>query len=180
MPEPSPSAFKYGSPTRFGLGVMNGRKKPYLKLYRDQELATRSKRRDNWDQLEIMWLPSTSELALDAKREHRINANSFQQDAITSFRGWQYVCFYSNKDDDAPTSPLLVNMGRRQLSGVPGPWEILTFLDYEQTVDDGHNTISMGICPGDGTIHVSFDHHCDECVLPPPYSLRCYPQAPLT
>ncbi|HMA91451.1 MAG TPA: BNR repeat-containing protein, partial [Polyangiaceae bacterium] len=27
------------------------------------------------------------------------------------------------------------------------------------TADDAHNTISLGIAPGDGTLHVSFDHH---------------------
>ncbi|KKA24122.1 hypothetical protein T310_1853 [Rasamsonia emersonii CBS 393.64] len=109
----------------------------------------------------MLQLVSSSDLALDAKRQHRINANSFQQNAILSYRGWQYVCFYSNKDDRVSGGPLLVNISRRRPDGPSPSWETLTFRDYEQTVDDGHNTISIGICAGDGTIHVSFDHHCD-------------------
>jgi hypothetical protein len=39
------------------------------------------------------------------------------------------------------------------------------FDDYEQRSDDGHNTISVGVCKGDGTVHVAFDHHCDRYML---------------
>ncbi|KAH8811138.1 hypothetical protein F5884DRAFT_781309 [Xylogone sp. PMI_703] len=104
-----------------------------------------------------------SELTLDAKRQHRINANSFQQNAILSYNGWQYVTYYSNESDQDKYGPLLVNISRRHLNTPSSSnWETITFQDYKQTVDDGHNTISLGICPGDGTIHVSFDHHCDQ------------------
>jgi hypothetical protein len=112
-------------------------------------------------------LIASQELGLDARREHRINANSFQQNAILSYGGWQYTCFYTNKSQDrsTPGAPLLINLGRRDLRNWrgerAGQWEILTFGDYAQNEDDGHNTISLGICPGDGTIHISFDHHCD-------------------
>ncbi len=40
-----------------------------------------------------------------------------------------------------------------------GKWDILTFTDYDFKSNDAHNTISMGICPKDGTIHLAFDHH---------------------
>lgn len=103
-----------------------------------------------------------SELALDANRQHRINSNSFQQSAIISYNGWQYAAFYSNKDQSVAIGPLFVNISRRQLDHSSNDWEVLTFQDYEQTVDDGHNTISICICAGDGTIHVLFDHHCDK------------------
>jgi hypothetical protein len=109
----------------------------------------------------MLKLVSTSILARDARREHRINSNSFQQNALISWQGFQYACFYSNKDDAVFGGPLLVNIARRRLTLAENVWETLTFLDYEQTVDDGHNTISMGICSGDGTIHISWDHHCD-------------------
>ncbi|KAF6793807.1 dockerin type 1 [Colletotrichum sojae] len=102
---------------------------------------------------------SQSDLAADARREHRINANSFQQDALTTFNGWQYACFYVHKD--ATSNALLVSLARRPVPDALGAWETLTFGDYEQTADDGHNTISIGVCAGDGTIHVAFDHHCD-------------------
>lgn len=105
------------------------------------------------------------ELVDDPDRKHRINANSFQQDAIVSYNGWQYVCFYSAEQgvssDPNATVPLRVNLARRPAVPNEALWESLTFLDYEQIVDDGHNTISMGICHQDGTIHLSFDHHCD-------------------
>ncbi|TQN69533.1 hypothetical protein CSHISOI_06007 [Colletotrichum shisoi] len=104
-------------------------------------------------------LLAKSELAPDARREHRINANSFQQDALTTFNGWQYACFYAHKDADSDV--LLVGLARRPVGDSLGSWETLTFADYEQTADDGHNTISIGVCAGDGSIHVSFDHHCD-------------------
>ncbi|KAK1964112.1 hypothetical protein LY78DRAFT_748647 [Colletotrichum sublineola] len=104
-------------------------------------------------------LVAKSELTLDARREHRINANSFQQDALTTFNGWQYACFYTHKD--ACSNVLFVSLARRPVSQTLGSWETLTFDDYEQTADDGHNTISLGVCAGDGSIHVSFDHHCD-------------------
>ncbi|KAK2786616.1 hypothetical protein FQN53_006320 [Emmonsiellopsis sp. PD_33] len=95
-------------------------------------------------------------------RQHRINANSFQQNTILSYNGWQYAAFYheANKDtiDGSPRAAFVVNIRRRQSSET---WETLMFKDYEQTADDGHNTISIGICEGDGTVHVSFDMHCD-------------------
>lgn len=76
------------------------------------------------------------------------------------------------------TEPLFIHMARRNLPDrkpkirevgdhvdfnkkASSEWEILVLDDYPQTVDDGHNTVQMGICPGDGTIHLSYDHHCD-------------------
>ncbi len=41
------------------------------------------------------------------------------------------------------------------------PWETIRFTDYLFESHDAHNTISMGICPNDGTIHLAFDHHGD-------------------
>ncbi|KAK4231654.1 hypothetical protein QBC38DRAFT_200953 [Podospora fimiseda] len=91
-------------------------------------------------------------------RKCRINCYAFQQDAIASFNGWQYAAFYSPLNKDTP-EPLYVHLARRRLP--EGQWEALVFEDYPQTVDDGHNTIQLGVCPGDGTIHLSYDHHCD-------------------
>jgi hypothetical protein len=124
--------------------------------------------------LRMVQLISTSSLARDAKRVHRINANSFQQDALISYHGFQYACFYSNKDINICGGPLLVNIARRRLDLKTPLWETLTLLDYEQTVDDGHNIISMGVCPGDGTIHISWDHHCDRSVFPKKISVSLY------
>ncbi|KAK4176351.1 hypothetical protein QBC36DRAFT_301188 [Triangularia setosa] len=104
-------------------------------------------------------------------RKCRINCYAFQQDAIVSFQGWQYAAFYSPLHEEAP-EPLYVHVARRQL-GLKAPqrdWEVLLLMDYPQTVDDGHNTVQLGISPGDGTIHLSYDHHCD--VLRYRYSCR--------
>ncbi|KAI0405839.1 hypothetical protein F4802DRAFT_137082 [Xylaria palmicola] len=86
-----------------------------------------------------------------------LNGYAFQQDAIRSFNGWQYACFYAALL--GTKEPLFVHLSRRKLPD--GPWQTLVFEDYPQTVDDGHNTVQFGICPGDGTIHLSYDHHCD-------------------
>ncbi|KAK4160180.1 hypothetical protein QBC43DRAFT_118588 [Cladorrhinum sp. PSN259] len=103
--------------------------------------------------------PSLTVLGPDpTNRRCRINCYAFQQDAIASFNGWQYAAFYSPLSKDAP-EPLYIHLARRHLP--QGQWEALVFEDYPQTVDDGHNTIQLGICPGDGTIHLSYDHHCD-------------------
>ncbi|KAI0444399.1 hypothetical protein F4803DRAFT_549204 [Xylaria telfairii] len=90
-------------------------------------------------------------------RTHALNGYAFQQDVIHTFNGWQYACFYSSLPNSK--EPLFVHLSRRKLP--TGPWQTFAFEDYAQTVDDGHNTVQLGICPGDGTIHVSYDHHCD-------------------
>jgi hypothetical protein len=78
-----------------------------------------------------------------------LNGLSFQQDAITTHNGWQYAVFYN--------SDRYVTVARRQLPA--GKWELLSLTDYRQSTNDSHNTISIGIAPGDGTIHLAFDHH---------------------
>ncbi|RYC53958.1 hypothetical protein CHU98_g12253, partial [Xylaria longipes] len=92
-----------------------------------------------------------------AHRTHALNGYAFQQDALHTFNGWQYACFYGSSPSSA--EPLFVHLSRRKLPA--GPWQTLVFEDYAQTTDDGHNTVQLGICPGDGTIHLSYDHHCD-------------------
>lgn len=108
--------------------------------------------------------PAVTSLGSDpVHRRCRINCYAFQQDAITSFNGWQYCVFYSSRQprcgEAAAGEPLFVHLARRQLPR--GRWEVIVFDDYPQTTDDGHNTAQLGICPGDGTIHLSYDHHCD-------------------
>ncbi len=106
-------------------------------------------------------LPDPTITVLGPDPSHRrcvLNGNAFQQDAIVSFNGWQYAAFYSCLHNDEP-EPLYIHLARRELP--LGKWEVLVFEDYPQTVDDGHNTVQMGICPSDGTIHLSYDHHCD-------------------
>ncbi len=78
-----------------------------------------------------------------------INGLAFQQDALASHKNYQYVAFY-----DAGRR---VCLGRRRLPA--GDWQVIRFADYDFKSNDAHNTISLGICPKDGTIHLAFDHH---------------------
>lgn len=114
---------------------------------------------------------TTTILAQDPSRANRINANSTQQNAITTVNGWQYAAFYSDAINEEQTGVCHVSLARRRVSSSDissqGTWETVAFDDYNQTADDGHNTISIGVCRGDGTIHIAFDHHCDPLVSLP-------------
>jgi len=78
-----------------------------------------------------------------------LNGESFQQDGIITHNGYQYAAFWNTNRH--------VVMARRQLPD--GTWEKFELTDYANTADDAHNTVSLGICPGDGTLHLAFDHH---------------------
>lgn len=82
-----------------------------------------------------------------------LNGKSHQQDILVSHRGWQYTAYYNSE------SPRRIVVARRRLSGAAAAWETLVLRDYAQTVDDGHNVISLGLAPEDGTLHLAFDHH---------------------
>ncbi|GJJ14379.1 hypothetical protein Clacol_008643 [Clathrus columnatus] len=100
-------------------------------------------------------------LGLDPPTVNRLNGESFQQDAIATFNGYQYSVFYGSTPTATETTPRHVSIARRTLTSDEdeGPWEIITFSDYNQTDDDGHDIISFGICYLDGTIHMAFDQH---------------------
>lgn len=76
-----------------------------------------------------------------------VNSSPIGQ-GLVSHGGWQYAAWY--------TGSRYVVIARRQLPD--GPWRMLT-LPHQLTVDDAHNTISLGICPADGTLHVAMDVH---------------------
>jgi len=78
-----------------------------------------------------------------------INGLSFQQEAVVSHAGYQYVGYYSGRRR--------VCLARRRLP--KGEWETIRFQDYHFRSNDAHNVISIGLCPKDGTIHMAFDHH---------------------
>ncbi len=80
-----------------------------------------------------------------------LNGESFQQDGILTFEGMQYAAYWNTARH--------VVIARRTLPD--GPWATVEFTDYTNTADDAHNTISLGMAPGDGTLHLSFDHHGD-------------------
>lgn len=88
-------------------------------------------------------------LTIDGNFGQAINGKSFQQDAVLSHQGWQYVGYYDEERR--------VALARRRLPA--GAWQTIRFPDYMFKSNDAHNTISIGICPGDGTIHLAWDHH---------------------
>lgn len=77
-----------------------------------------------------------------------------------TYNGFQYVVLYQPKDRTDPNGSRVTSIGRRSLEPKL-PWNFLTFEDYIQTKDDGHNIISLGIS-GDGIIHMAWDMHGDE------------------
>ncbi len=93
----------------------------------------------------------SSALTIQGAFGQAINGKSFQQEAIVTHHGLQYVAYYNGARK--------VCLARRELPD--GPWHIIVINDYDFKSNDAHNTISMGICPNDATIHLAFDHHGD-------------------
>ncbi|MDA3874934.1 MAG: BNR-4 repeat-containing protein, partial [Kiritimatiellae bacterium] len=82
-----------------------------------------------------------------------LNGQAFQQDGVVTYNGYQYAAYF-----DANKRPAV---GRRALPS--GAWETFSFNDYGPiTHTDAHNVIVVGICPEDGSIHLSYDHHVDD------------------
>ena len=78
-----------------------------------------------------------------------VNGRTHQQDALLTCRGHQYTAYVD--------SNRRICIGRRKLPG--GPWEVIHFTDHQFQSNDSHNTVVIGICASDGTIHLAFDHH---------------------
>lgn len=85
------------------------------------------------------WVLSTQE---------QLTGQAFQQDALVTFNGYQYTVYYNATRN--------VTISRRKLPS--GDWNEVV-LSHQNTLDDSHNVISMGICQVDGTIHLAYDHH---------------------
>ncbi len=77
------------------------------------------------------------------------NGQTHAQDTLVTFLGWQYLGYW-----DANRN---LTLARRKLP--VGAWQRIVFTDYQIPGQDSHNAVSVGICPADGTIHLSFDHH---------------------
>ncbi|EIN04568.1 hypothetical protein PUNSTDRAFT_76302 [Punctularia strigosozonata HHB-11173 SS5] len=74
-------------------------------------------------------------LGPDPPTVNRLNGESFQQDALVTFQGWQYAVHYLT--DAANSSVRHPAVSRRLLPA--GDWDTLTLDDYSQTEDDGHD-----------------------------------------
>ncbi|HET9143722.1 BNR repeat-containing protein [Actinophytocola sp.] len=77
-----------------------------------------------------------------------VNNESFQQDAIVSFAGYQYAAWYTANRNAV--------VARRALPS--GAWERVV-LPHPLSTNDSHNVISLGISPSDGRLHVAMDTH---------------------
>lgn len=75
-----------------------------------------------------------------------INGVSFQQDAITSYKGYQYAVYWSASRHIA--------VARRKHG--EETWETAELRDYQFATDNDHYDISLGLSPSDGTLHLSF------------------------
>jgi len=78
----------------------------------------------------------------------QLSGQQFQTDGLLTYKGYQYTVYYNQTRN--------VCIARRKMP--LGNWQEV-MLSYQNAVDDAHNTISMGICHKDGSIHLSYDHH---------------------
>lgn len=77
-----------------------------------------------------------------------VNNASYQQSAILSHAGFQYAAWY--------TASRAAVVARRRLPA--GAWERVT-LPHQLSTNDSHNSISLGISPTDGRLHIAMDTH---------------------
>jgi hypothetical protein len=77
-----------------------------------------------------------------------VNNASYQQSAILSFAGFQYAAWYTASRDTV--------VARRRLP--TGAWEN-AILPHRLSTNDSHNSISLGISPADGRLHIAMDTH---------------------
>jgi len=77
-----------------------------------------------------------------------VNNESFQQDAILTYVGYQYTAWY--------TADRGAVVARRALPA--GAWQKVA-LPHQLSTDDSHNVISLGVSPRDGRLHIAMDTH---------------------
>lgn len=88
-----------------------------------------------------------------------INGLAFQQDALTTFHDWQYATYFDFQRHLCVARRELHIANAASAIAKPSPWQTIRFTDYLFKGNDAHNVAVIGICPKDGTIHLSFDHH---------------------
>jgi hypothetical protein len=87
-----------------------------------------------------------------------LNGVSYQSEILITFNGYQYTAWY-----DTVGTTQTVWLARRSVAGTSvGAWEAVNtgslFVNGKATWNS-HNTISLGISPLDGTLHMAWDHH---------------------
>jgi hypothetical protein len=77
-----------------------------------------------------------------------VNNASYQQSGILTWGAFQYAAWYTGNRSAV--------LARRALPS--GAWERLT-LPHALSTNDSHNSISLGVSPADGRLHVAMDTH---------------------
>jgi hypothetical protein len=79
--------------------------------------------------------------------------------SAVSYKGWQYVVYYSGKDRSQPKVEQYaeVFVARRKLG--TWNWQRAKVAGYRLTSEDAHNRASIAVSQGDGRLHITFDHH---------------------
>ena len=103
-------------------------------------------------------------LAPGAPYGRNVNGLSFISDALTSLKGYQYSAYWAVSPEDGTAGHVAV--ARRKLPD--GAWDVIdlkhsTFRNGMNAKTalpwDAHNVVSLGLCDGDGSLHVAYDHH---------------------
>ncbi|UUU28944.1 BNR repeat-containing protein [Streptomyces sp. CA-210063] len=79
-----------------------------------------------------------------------VNNNSFQKNALLTYKGYQYAVWY--------TADRNAVVGRRVLGS--GTWSTVK-VGHTLRYNDSHNVISMGVSEVDGRLHLNMDSHSD-------------------
>ncbi|WP_328492463.1 BNR repeat-containing protein [Streptomyces sp. NBC_00414] len=79
-----------------------------------------------------------------------VNNNSFQKNALLTYKGHQYAVWY--------TADRNAVVGRRGLGA--STWSTVK-VGHTLRYDDSHNVISMGVSKTDGRLHLHMDSHSD-------------------
>ncbi len=92
-----------------------------------------------------------------------INGESFTQDTITSYDGYQYTAYWVTDTTTASPS-YYVAVARRQIG--TANWQVANLTNSTMVAglsggvpNDAHNVVSIGIDDKDGTIHLAYDMH---------------------
>ena len=91
-----------------------------------------------------------------------INGNSFEQDTVTTFNGYQYTAYWVRS---SPTgSTYYIAVARRPVGSTT--WQVAdltnsAFVNGKSGTapNDAHNVVTLGIDRTDGTIHLAYDMH---------------------
>lgn len=85
---------------------------------------------------------NVTNLGPDPQTVNRLNGESFQQDALVSFNGFQYGVLWVA----TPSNASVRHAGVRRRALPDGDWEGFEFTDYAQTDDDGHDMYVLDPC----------------------------------